>query len=204
MSSEDQNEIKEIKVILIGNSGVGKTNLIRIAVDKGFNELEESSLTTSFCRKKITFDNKEYVLNLWDTIGQENLRMMNRLFYKSAKIVIFVYDITNKQSFDDLKYWVNEVNNQIGDDNFVRGIIGNKMDLCENEEISLDDLDNFATSLNAKFMRISAKKNEKIKMINFLSKLVNEYLDTYDVTEIQGRITLTTDIKNKKKNKCCQ
>ena len=192
---------KGIKVILLGESGVGKTNLIRVAVDKGFNEIEESSLTTSFTRKSININNKEYSLCLWDTIGQENLRMMNRLFYKNAKIVIFVYDITNKQSFDDLKYWIEEVNNQISEAHFIRAIIGNKMDLCENEEVNEDDLDNFANSLNAKYLKISAKNNENKKLIDFLTNLIIDYLDI-GVDEDKGRISLTKD-KIKKKKKFC-
>ena len=194
---------KEIKVILIGNLGVGKTNLIRIACNKRFNENEESSLTASFYKMEINLENNNnYMMNLWDTIGQEKLRMMNRLFYKSAQIVIFVYDITNKTSFDDLKYWIQEVNNQIGNDNFIRAIIGNKMDLAEKEEISIDDLENFASTINAEFMRISAKNNENKKMVEFLKKLLNKYIDL-GVNEDQGRVTLTVEDNNKKKKKCC-
>ena len=195
------NTQNDIKIILIGNSGVGKTNLIRVAVDKGFNEIEESSLTTSFSRKKITIHDKEYSICLWDTIGQENLRMMNRLFYKNAKIVIFVYDITNKKSFDDLKYWIEEVNNQISESHFIRAIIGNKMDLFENEEVNEDDLDNFANSLNAKYLKISAKNNENKKLIDFLTNLIIDYLDI-GVVEDKGRISLSKN-KIKKKKKCC-
>ncbi len=126
---------------------------------------------------------------------------MNRLFYKNAKIVIFVYDITNKKSFDDLKYWIEEVNNQISESHFIRAIIGNKMDLFENEEVNEDDLDNFANSLNAKYLKISAKNNENKKLIDFLTNLIIDYLDIGFV-EDKGRISLSKN-KIKKKKKCC-
>ena len=83
----------------------------------------------------------KYILDLWDTIGQENLRTMNKLFYNNSRIVIFVYDITSRESFEDLNYWINEVSSQLGDEDIIRGIIGNKIDLYLQEAVNDNDVE---------------------------------------------------------------
>ena len=75
----------EIKVILLGESGVGKTNLINITMGKDFNKIEAASSTNSFSIKKLTVKGKEYTIKLWDTIGQEKLRTLTKLFYNDSK-----------------------------------------------------------------------------------------------------------------------
>ena len=88
---------EEIKVILIGESGTGKTSLINATMGLKFKESVESTTTNSFSSKTVTIDNKDYVLNLWDTIGQEKFRALTKIFIKDSKIVILVYDITRKE-----------------------------------------------------------------------------------------------------------
>ena len=87
-------EEEAIKVILLGESGVGKTNLISITNGGNFNENEVVTSSLSFSVKKLNVNGKEYAINLWDTVGQERLRNLTKLFYNDSKIVIFVYDIT--------------------------------------------------------------------------------------------------------------
>ena len=91
-----------IKVILIGTSGTGKTNIIKAATNKPFEEDNNSTLTSSFVSKNITIDKKTYHIELWDTAGQEKFKSLTKLFIVDSKIVIFVYDITQKKSFEEL------------------------------------------------------------------------------------------------------
>ena len=107
---EDESNIG-IKAILIGESGVGKTNLINVALGMEFDEYSSVTYCSSFIKKVIKINNKEYILQLWDTVGQEKLRPLTKLFFKDSKIVILVYDKSSKESFKELKYWYNEVNN---------------------------------------------------------------------------------------------
>ena len=107
ISNESQPD--DIKVILVGNSGVGKTSLINIVTGREFNEHEKTAQGSSFSEKNITINEKDYLLNIWDTIGQERYRQLTKIFYNNSKIVIFVYDITIKESFDDLKYLAKDV-----------------------------------------------------------------------------------------------
>ena len=111
---DDDGNIK-LKTILIGDSGVGKTNLINIAAGKDFNINERSTVNASFFRKQLEVDGKIYNLYLWDTIGQEKLKSITKIFFKNSKIVVLVYDITNKQSFIGLNYWLKEVREVLGE-----------------------------------------------------------------------------------------
>ena len=95
-----------IKVILLGGSGTGKTNIIKALVDRPFDESSNSTLTSSFISKKININNREYHLELWDTAGQEIYRSLTKLFLVDSKIVIFVYDITQKSTFEELDFWI--------------------------------------------------------------------------------------------------
>ena len=156
MSNDDDTPDNEIKVILLGNSGVGKTNIINIVTGGKFEEYEKTTSSASFAVKKMKVRGKEYILNLWDTIGQEQFRQLTKIFYNNSKIVIYVYDITCKESFDDLNYWTKDVEEQIGQD-IIKGIVANKMDLYLKEEVKTEDGENYAESVGAKFLEFSAK-----------------------------------------------
>jgi len=208
MSMEKSDILREenrIKSIIIGDMAVGKTNLINIAVGKPFNVNQASTLSQNFSQKVINHMGIKYTLDLWDTIGQENLRNMNKLFYKNSRIVIFVYDITNLKSFEALKEWVDEIDAQLGVKNVVMGVVGNKIDLFENEEVSDELGEKFAKSIGALFLQISAKQSEPKIFVDFLYDLLKKYLDTDLAKEDINRISLTAanTFKQKEKTKCC-
>ena len=200
MSTSDT--IEEIKVILVGDSGVGKTNLISVATGGEFNENIEATSTSSYSQKEIEYKNKTYVLNIWDTIGQEKLRELNKLFYKGAKIVIYVYDITREDALQNLKYWTDEIKDKLGQDGYISAVCGNKSDLYLEEKISQEDGEKAANSINAKFSLTSAKCNKEM-FIAFLEELAHDYIDTIMLGGNKNEV-YKLGMKNKKsKNKCC-
>ena len=171
------NNTEEIKVILVGDSGVGKTNLINAAVGREFDQYSTTSKACSFSQKEIEYDDKFYILNIWDTIGQEKLRDLNKIFYKGAKIVIYVYDITRKNALEDLKYWINEIKEKLGGDGFIHAVCGNKSDLYLEEKVSEGDGKKIADLIKAKFKLTSAKCNKE-DFIIFLEELAHDYIDS--------------------------
>ena len=193
---------KEIKVILIGDSGVGKTNLINIALGLGFNAKQEATSAASFSRLNIQTDTHNISIDLWDTIGQEKYKQLTKLFYNNSKIVIFVYDIASRITFEGLTFWINDIKEQLGND-YVTGVIGNKSDLYLEEEVKREEGDDLAKSINAEFLLISAKNNERIKFIDFLKILVEKGVSSgiIDLGE-KNNIVLKKD-KDTKKKKCC-
>ena len=170
-------EENALKVILLGEMMVGKTNLINRLMGDEFNENESATSTSSFCLKDLTIKGNKYTIQVWDTIGQEKLRQLTKMFYTNSKIVIFVYDITNRESFEEIKnYWVNDVEEKLGKD-VIKGIVGNKIDLFLNEQISQIEVEEYAKSINAEFIVTSAKTDNPEKFENFLAVLYGKYLN---------------------------
>ena len=173
-NGEEEDGIIVIKSILLGETGVGKTNLANAAVDLRFDQNTKSTVNALYVQKKMKIFGKDYELRLWDTAGQEQYRALTKLFYKDSKVVIFVYDITNKKSFTELNFWINEIKESLGDEP-VLGIVGNKNDLNEFQEVDNEVAKKFAEEKGMKFKLVSTKDEPKsFKM--FLRMLIKDYL----------------------------
>ena len=108
---EDKTISNEYKVILIGESGVGKTSILKCYIEEKFKSDEKATISAEYVDKIIELDNGIKIkLNIWDTVGQENYRSMTKAFYNNVKAALLVYDITDEQSFKEVKdYWYNEI-----------------------------------------------------------------------------------------------
>ena len=186
---------EEIKVILIGESGTGKTSLINATMGLKFKDTVESTTTNSFSSKTITINNKEYVLNLWDTIGQEKFRSLTKIFIKDSKIVILVYDITRKASFNELNFWLKMIQDILGDEP-VLGICGNKSDLFVKEQVKEEEVKKYSEEKNIPFKLTSAKN--PLSFNKFLEDLVKQYLEKRGVETVGTKDKI--DLNNKKRN----
>ena len=191
-------EDQEIKVILVGETGTGKTSLINITMDLKFNEGEEASTSAaSFVTKKMKIGDKEYSINLWDTIGQERFRSLTKIFIKDSKIVIFVYDITRLDTFKELEFWFKAIHDVLGDEP-VLGIVGNKKDLIMKEQVSEEKAEKYAEEKNVPFKLTTAKNPFGFK--SFLEDLLKKYIEkTGGVVESSEGKKLE-DNKNNNKN----
>jgi small GTP-binding protein len=196
MADDDMNEIK---IILIGEPGTGKTCLINVSTGNQFNENSESTLLSTYVTKKMVINDKEYALNLWDTAGQEKYRAMTKIFTKNSKIVIFVYAINNKNTFEEMKsYWIKTIKETLGDEPIL-GIAGNKSDLYLEEAVPEEEAREFANKLGIKFKLVSAK-NDPNSFVNFLQELVEEFLKTKGISAKNG---INLNKQKKKKSGCC-
>ena len=203
MSQNNEDEEKEIKVILLGEAGVGKTNLINRATGQDFNPFSKTTGSSSFSKMIVNVRNKNFEINLWDTIGQEQFRQLTKLFYNNSKIVIFVYDITNHKSIDELKnYWVKDIESKLGND-IIKGVVANKIDLYLEEEVKEDEGEEFAKSIDAKFLTISAKTDNADKFKKYITELVEDFLLS-GLNTGSDRITLSTNTHNKNNKNCCK
>lgn len=190
-----------IKVILLGESGVGKTSLINVTIGMEFNSKEEVTFINSYVEKKYEINNQTFYLHIWDTIGQEKYRQLTKLFFKNTKIVILVYDKSNMESFNAMDYWAEEVRNELGDD-IILALVGNKDDLDDKKDDVKENIaEQFAKKINSKFKRVSAKMNAK-GFENFVKELLTDYINKYgnEFMNNNGRITLVKETKKKKKN----
>ena len=150
---------KPIKVILVGDHGVGKTNLINVSIGMMFNAKEVSTISSSYVIKTININDKTYSLQLWDTIGQEKYIHLTKLFFKESKIVILVYDKSVQETFKKIDFWFNEIKAVLNTDDIILGIAANKDDMDPNEEdVNEEKAREYAKSINAKFKLTSARE----------------------------------------------
>ena len=157
-----------IKVVLIGESGSGKTSIIQQFAYKIFDPNCATSISSQYVSKVISFSDlrKSLRIEIWDTAGQERYRSMAKLFYQDAKIIIFVYDVTSKSSFDELiNYWIPEVQNTINTKEVIFGLVANKSDLYEIECITSEQGIKLADEINAIFQKTSAKLGLGISLL---------------------------------------
>ena len=215
------------KIILVGDSGVGKTSIISRYLNK-FQEKTESTLGAYFLNKVVIIDGYKINYEIWDTAGQEQYRSITSLFYKDAYICILVYDITNKRTFNSIKdYWYEAIIEN-GLQDVILGVAGNKCDLYEDEEVSEKDGEEFSNSIEACFKLTSAQVNTSIDDIftsvgkkfinsNFMKELIPKYISNnkkMDNTSPNiGKIKITKEVSKenkdsdekevKKKNKKC-
>ena len=202
---EDEDNAKNyIKVILVGDAGTGKTNLIGVATGQEFNSQNLTTTTCSYLRLMMKINNKEYQVNLWDTIGQEKYRSLTKIFFKDSKIVLFVYDITNRQSFESLQTWKKTIDEILGNVPTI-GVVGNKCDLYLNEQVKEEEGKKYADEIKAKFIYTSAKLDAKNFKI-FLEGLVKDYVLKYgikDNDDIKINKNKHKEKDGRKGKKCC-
>ena len=216
---------ESFKIVLIGESGVGKTSIISQFVNQIFQEDVESSSSGTFNSKTLIYDNNKVLkLEIWDTAGQEKYRSLASMFYKEASAAILVYDITRKESFEQIQnYWVGQIKEN-GPTNIILALCGNKSDLIDEEKVDEEQARNYAKEINAMFYPTSAKNDSGITdlFLQIAKKYTNsdnvrlktDQDEVFDSTlsdsigsQNRGSVKLSKEELNKKdevkKKKCC-
>ena len=206
--SNNQN-IPQIKLILLGDSGVGKSSIIKRYMEDSFEDNITSTLGSSFLEKIVNVKGKKVKIEVWDTAGQEEFRSVTKIFVKNSKIIILVYNVTDKNSFDGLNYWYDFIQKELGQ-NVILGLAGNKTDLIFedgfDEEITSEEGKEFAKKINANFALVSAKESGK-EINSLFTQCIESYLDSRKNNEDTNyNIKLTHDngsFINNPKSECC-
>ena len=191
-----------IKVILLGESFVGKTSLINISTGEKFSNTENTTFNANYRHRKFKYKEEQYIFNLWDTIGQEKYRSLTKMFFNDSQIVILVYDISVKKTFEQLNFWYDQVVESLGQNKFMLAIVGNKKDLFKEEQVKEEEGKKFAEEKNAKFI-LSSAKSDPLSFNQFLDSIFGEYIENNkDLLDKQKGIGLNN--KKGKKKKCCK
>ena len=179
-----------LKVVLLGDSGVGKTCIIKQFIEHKFDKGVLSSLSAQFVSKTIEYVDfgKAIKFDIWDTVGQEKYRAMTKIFYKDAKVIILVFDLTSLKSFKAIEeYWCDEIKNNCDGDPVI-ALVGNKTDLYSDKKVDVDDAKDLAKKMKAIFQLTSAKTSEGIT--NLFDNIGKKYLQPsfeYDAKEKQAK-----------------
>ena len=201
---------QSIKVILLGESGVGKTNLINAFCNLEFQKYSETT-SASICNEvKYNYKNNSYTILIWDTAGQEKFRAINKFVIRDSKIVLIVYAIDNLNTFKEIDFWINYTKENLGNDNYIMALVANKIDLFEDQAVTDEEGEEAAKKYGIEFFVTSALTNKK-RFQYFLNKLIADYIEKYmDNTKKpkdKGNKNIkinNEEIEDKKtKKKCC-
>jgi Ras-related protein Rab-11A len=200
-----------VKVILIGDSGVGKTNIMSKFLKNQFMEESKATIGVEFGSKLFNHEGHKIKAQIWDTAGQEKYKAITGAYYKGSKGALVVYDITQKKTFENIEKWVNDLK-AAGDPKITIILIGNKNDLDDKRQVSKDQGEEKARSFGCAFLETSAYSGDNIdKAFNLMVKEIYEKFSNDSTGEDElapgsngedVKLDKVND-KNIKKKSCC-
>ena len=194
------------KIVMIGDSGVGKSCILLRFADDKFNENFYATIGVDFRFKNVMVDDKSVKLQIWDTAGQERFKTITSAYYRGADGIIIVYDITDRNSFAHIKDWLDDVN-KYTDDNPLKIIVGNKIDLIKDKQISNNDMKTMTAQTGIEIIECSAKDSIKINdlMEIMTKKLIEKKKNEGNKNTTKSMILNDINNKNKEMNNkgCC-
>eukprot|EP01084_Bolivina_argentea_P239226 402111_1 len=161
-----------VKLVLLGDSRVGKSSVVIRFVKNEFDQYKFPTIGATFLTQSVSVGDYLVKFEIWDTAGQEKYRSLAPLYYRGASAALVVYDITNRESFDNARKWIEEVQTQEGH-HVVVGLAGNKVDLAANRKVSISEGEEFAKQKNFIFLKPRPKIQRTLK--KYLDQLHKKY-----------------------------
>ena len=205
----------KFKVVVVGDSGVGKTNLIKRFINDTFNKDSKATVGVEFLSKTYLINQEVFKIEIWDTAGQERYKSITAAYYKGAKGAMIVYDVTNQTSFDNVDNWANEIKEKAAR-NINLMIVGNKTDLTDKIVVTSEVATEKANALEIPIMETSALDSTNVKeafyqllreMYKSVKDLMKEYEQKQAGTPVEqdsnGVALDTKEEKKEKKGGCC-
>ena len=207
MSNQNNNTLKDLKLklLIIGDSNVGKTSMLLNYTDNYFPESHLATIGVEYKAKEIKTDKYNIALQIWDTAGQERFRSITKSFFRNTNGILFVYDITSRRSFQSVKDWIKD--SEMHDSGFEKILVGNKIDLEPKREVQTDELKEYGLKKKIDIIETSAK--ERINIDEAFKKIVDLILGNKDEkkiledfgVKINNEINLDKNVT--KKERCC-
>ena len=188
------------KIMVLGESKVGKTSLIKRYTKDQFGGVYLTTVGMDFQDKIIEIEDKKVRLQVWDTAGQERFRNVTKSYFQSSHGLLVVYDITDKESFEKINFWIENIKNN-APENAKLILVGNKCDLANERKVTIEDGENKARNYNIKFFESSAKDGTNVNELFFY--LANEIYQNDKTKEKDNKKTMQLDSKKKEKKGCC-
>ena len=225
--NESQNESLKFKLIVVGDQNTGKSCILNRFANEIFEENYQATIGLDFLNKIVNINGQKVHLVLYDTAGQEKFRSLIPMYIREAQIILLIYDITSKESFESIPKWFSDVLN-VKNDEAIFALVGNKIDLNDKRVVSFEEGKKLANEKNIIFEEVSAKDGQNFnelftnKLFNELYKkfknkfdnirkkeqINNEYIEENEINnntnvklELDGNNNI--NYQKKKKKKCC-
>ena len=178
------------KILLLGDSGVGKSSLLLRYTKNEFMTDMRSTIGVEFGLKYIKIENLQLKVQIWDTAGMERYRSITNAYYKGAKGVIAVYDICRKKSFESVDKWIEDFKSKADEDAVIL-LIGNKNDLNEKREVSIEEAEIKAKKNKFAFMETSAKDNNNVQKAfeTLFEEIIKKYKEKNEINDDKNMIS---------------
>ena len=198
------------KLVLIGDSGVGKTNILSRYISNEFSLASQPTVGVEFGSKIIKKQDKSIKLQIWDTAGQERYKSITNAYYKGSKGAFVVYDISRKSTFENVDKWIDELKENATEDVHIM-LVGNKTDLEDKREVQTEEVAKKAEQYKVAFCETSALKGKNIeKAFDTLVEEITKIAVSQKLVEIKresdsNTVSLNTqeETKTEKESKCC-
>jgi len=192
----------EAKIVLLGDTGVGKTSLVLRYVEQRFNPVSTPTIGASFLTKTIWVNENRVKLQIWDTAGQERFRSLAPMYYRGASAALLIYDVSSEDSFQKVKEWVKELRTNVFED-IILAIVGNQIDKPVPRKVDTAQALEYARSIGAHCFETSAKKNIGIEeMFLDIARLLVEGRSA-QVTTSESSAEKTKLQQHQEKPSCC-
>ena len=213
MKNEEENYDLILKLVMIGDSGVGKTNILSRYINNEFSLTSKSTVGVEFGSTLVKKNGKLIKLQIWDTAGQERYKSITSAYYKGAKGAFVVYDITREKTFKNIDKWILELKAN-GNSDILIILIGNKLDLEKNREVNIDDVKRKAEELKVAYFETSALDGSNIEhafdviVTEMVKKLGDEAFNNNIKKDKNNNKVINIDVgnkneKSKKRFGCC-
>ncbi|ESK92983.1 gtp-binding protein ryh1 [Moniliophthora roreri MCA 2997] len=186
---------KRTKIVLLGDQSVGKTSLITRFMYDTFDNTYQATIGIDFLSKTMYLEDRTVRLQLWDTAGQERFRSLIPSYIRDSSVAIVVFDITNRQSFLSTTKWIDDVRSERGNDVIIV-LVGNKADLSDKRQVTLEEATATATGLNIMFMETSAKAGHNVKTLFKKIAMSLPGMEKEGQTEQNAKIDVSTPAAN--------
>jgi len=229
METNEVDNLLKLKLIVVGNQNTGKSCILNRFVNETFDESYQATIGIDFFSKNVSIHGQDVRLILYDTAGQEKYRSLIPMYIRDTQIILLIYDITDRESFNSIPVWLKEVLN-VKNTDVIFALIGNKMDLTAKREVSFEEGQKLASNNKFIFQEVSAKSGENFSKLfeeQIYEEIYNRYqhefgendnMDEYEDnnendnnhknSDNKNKVRLGSDNMNnddnmKKKKKCC-